>query len=120
MKIISTKFHGILDYLVVIFLAVSPMLFKMEGFLCSFTYALAGVHFLLTILTRYELGLIKVIPFRIHGLIELVVSLALVGVAFYFNSQGNTLGFYFYIWLGVVILRVFFCTDFLGGPARGN
>ena len=114
MKIISSKVHGILDYLTVIFLFVAPTLFKMEGTLCTFTYALASIHFLLTALTNFEVGIFKVIPFRIHGLIELVVSVALIAVAFWFNSNGSEPGFYFYIGLAVVILIVFLLTDFKG------
>ena len=114
MKIISSKVHGILDYLTVIFLFSAPTLFKMEGYLCTFTYALACVHFLLTALTNFEVGIFKVIPFRIHGLIELIVSVALIAAAFWFNSNGSGLGFYFYIGLAVVILIVFLLTDFKG------
>ena len=114
MKIISSKVHGILDYLTVIFLFAAPTLFKMEGTLCTFTYALASIHFLLTALTNFEVGIFKVIPFRIHGLIELVVSVALIAVAFWFNSNGSEPGFYFYIGLAVVILIVFLLTDFKG------
>jgi hypothetical protein len=112
MKLISPTFHGIIDYLFVIFLAASPILFKMDGNLATFTYALAGVHLLLTILTGFPMGLIKVIPFPLHGLIELLVALALIGVSMYFNHIGDMLGFYFYIWLAVAILLIFFLTDF--------
>ena len=114
MKIISSKVHGIIDYMTVIFLLCSPTLFKMEGTLCTFTYALAGIHFALTALTNFEPGLIKVIPFRIHGLIELIVSVALICLAYYFNSQDNQFGFYYYMLLAIAILLVFLLTDFRG------
>lgn len=112
MKIISSKVHGILDYLTVIFLIAAPTLFNMEGTLCKFTYALAGIHFLLTALTNFEPGIFKVIPFRIHGLIEVIVSVTLIAVAFWFNSNGDHLGFYFYMVLAIIILIVFLLTDF--------
>lgn len=112
MKIISSKVHGILDYIVVVFLLASPTIFKMEGMLATFTYALGCIHFLLTILTNFELGIIKLIPFRIHGLIEIIVAVALVAVAFWFYSQGSTLGFYFYFVVALLILVVFVLTNF--------
>ncbi len=108
MKIISSKTHAILDYATVIFLLASPSLFKMENSLSTFTYVLAGVHFLLTILTNFEFGLLKVIPFRIHGLIEIVVAVVLAAIAFWFNSNGSELGLYFYLLLAVVIVPVLF------------
>lgn len=112
MKIISSRFHGILDYLTVIFLFAAPTLFKMEGTIATFTYALAGIHFVLTALTNFEFGLIKVIPFAIHGLIEMVVAVVLAAIAFWFNYKGSELGFYFYIGLALIILIVFIFTDF--------
>lgn len=112
MKIINSRVHGILDYVTVIFLLASPMLFKMEGTLCTFTYALAGIHFILTVLTRFEFGIFKIIPFRLHGVIEFFVAIILALVSFWFNRNGNELGFYFYIYLALVIMIVFVLTDF--------
>lgn len=112
MKIISPTAHGILDYATVIFLLASPTIFGMEGNLCTITYSLAAVHFGLTMLTDFKPGIIKVIPFRIHGLMEIVVSITLAALAFWFYSNGETLGFYFYMTLAVVIMIVFILTDF--------
>ena len=112
MKIISSKFHGILDYIVVIFLLASPTIFKMEGILCNFTYALGAIHFLLTIFTAFEPGLIRIIPFPIHGMIEFFVAVALTMVSFWFNRNCDTLGFYYYLYLAIAIMLVFILTDF--------
>lgn len=114
MRIISPKSHGILDYIVVLFLLASPTLFKMEGSLCLFTYVLGGIHLLLTIFTNFELGIIKMIPFPIHGLIEFFVAIALALVSFWFNRNGNILGFYYYLYFAIAIMLVFILTDFKG------
>ncbi len=112
MKIISSKVHGILDYATVAFLLAAPTLFGMEGTLSTFTYALAAIHFILTALTAFEPGLLKVIPFRVHGIIEFIVSIALAAVALWFRSDGNELGFQFYLGLAIIIMVVFLLTDF--------
>ena len=112
MKIIPSKTHGILDYLTVAFLLVSPSLFKMEGSLSTVTYSLGIAQLLLTVFTNYERGLMKVIPFRIHGLIEIIAALVLAGFAFWFYNDGNTFGFYYYIVLAIVYVTVFILTDF--------
>lgn len=112
MKVINSKAHGILDYLTVVFLFLSPTLFGMDGTLATITYTLGVVHLLLTILTAFEFGFIKVIPFRIHGIIEIIVAIALGIVAYWFHTLENMLGFYFYLALAIVILLVFFLTDF--------
>ncbi len=95
MKIISSKAHGLLDYATALFLFTAPTIFNMEGTVCTVTYVLASVHLALTALTAFEVGLIKLIPFRIHGLIEIVVAVALAGLALWFKSQAHDLGMNF-------------------------
>ncbi len=116
MNIISSKMHGIIDYLLIIFVAASPTLFKMEGSLCTITYTLAAIHLAVTLLTDFELGLIKIIPFRIHGLLEIVVTLTLAVLSFWFYRNGNEFGFYFYMVLAIAIMIVFILTDFKSLP----
>ncbi len=118
MKVISSKVHAILDYATVVFLLAAPSIFNMEGTLSVFTYVLAAVHFMLTALTSFEYGLAKVIPFKVHGYIEIVVAVVLTGVAFWFRSNGSDVGFYFYLALAAVILVVFSLTDFSSSQTR--
>lgn len=115
MNILTSRSHGILDYIFSLFVLVAPTLFQMEGDFCTATYVLGVVHLVITALTRFEFGLIKLIPFRIHGLIEVVMALLLVGLAFWFNSQGNEFAFYFYLALAAITLVVFSITDFKTG-----
>jgi hypothetical protein len=112
MKIISSGLHGMLDYLTVIFLLVSPMIFQMEGTLCYFTYTLAAIHFLLTILTIFRPGIIRIIPFPVHGLIEFFVAIALIFVSFWFDRNGNTLGYHYYLYFAIALMFFFVLTDF--------
>lgn len=118
MRILSSKVHGILDYLLIVFLFLSPTLFKMEGMLSTITYSLAAIHLALTALTDFELGLIKLIPFRIHGLLEIVVTIVLGILAFWFYNNGYESGFYFYLVLAIVIMIVFILTDFKTNPNK--
>ncbi len=53
---INSKIHGVIDYLVVLFLWLLPSIFNLPEMTSIFTYALGGVHLGLTILTQFELG----------------------------------------------------------------
>ncbi len=66
----------------------------------------------------FEVGLIKLIPFRVHGILEVVVAIALSGIALWFRSNGDNVGFYFYLGLAIVIMIVFLLTDFKSVPKR--
>jgi hypothetical protein len=107
---INSNVHAIIDYLVVIFLIVSPSLFNLPEITAIFTYALGGVHLSLTVLTDFELGIIKIIPFKIHGWIEMVVSL--VGVAFYLGNLEGTYVRNFYLIFAAAVFLTWLLTDY--------
>ena len=111
MKILSQKIHGIIDFLVVLFLLSSPTLFGFTGLLAYFTYSLGIVHLLLTLLTDFNSGVIKIIPLPIHGLIELLVGVVLVVLA-YTLFKGNEMGKVFYTIFGIAVLVVWLITDY--------
>jgi hypothetical protein len=111
MKFISPKLHGIIDFLVVLFLLASPMLFGLSGLVAIFTYALGLVHLLLTLLTDFGAGLFKAIPFPMHGVIELIVGIALIVLAFtLFKDSG--IGKTYYICFGAAVLITWLFTDY--------
>ncbi|MEO5510139.1 MAG: hypothetical protein ABIV28_06730, partial [Longimicrobiales bacterium] len=82
MKVLAAGMHGGLDYATVILFAAAPAILGLTGLAATLSYALAAVHLLLTLATHFPLGAIKVVPFRAHGMIELVVSIALVALGF--------------------------------------
>lgn len=118
MNLISSKIHGILDYLVVIFLWVSPTLFGLPENTAVFTYILGAIHLVLTILTNFEYGLIRFIPLKIHGTIELIVSLALVGFAFYMGNLEGDLARNFYLGFAIAVFLVWVFSDYTNKPER--
>ena len=113
MKIISPKIHGIIDYLVVIFLWAAPTVYGMIGEVAAYTYALGAIHLLLTILTDYSYGIFKFIPLPLHGLIELIAGIALVVIA-YTLLKDDEKAKAFYTAFGIAVLIVFILTDYNG------
>ncbi len=114
MKILDPKTHGIIDYLVVIFLWASPTLFGLPPTTALFTYVLGGIHLLLTVSTRFPLGFLNLIPFQLHGTIELIVSLVLVGVAFYLGGEEGALARNFYLGFAAAVFLTWLVTDYGG------
>lgn len=112
MKFIHSRIHGFLDYMVVAFLIASPNLFNLAETTSNFTYILAGVHFLLTLFTNFEFGLFKVVSFEAHGVIELVVSISLVIVAFILEIIDNSFSRDFYLGVALVVFLTYKFTDY--------
>lgn len=111
MKFIAPKLHSFIDYLVVAFLLAAPTIFGFSGFLSTFTYVLGSVHLMLTLLTDFNFGLFKVIPLPLHGLIEFVVGIALIVLA-YTLFKNDVDGKLFYTAFGAAVLLVWLVTDY--------
>src|SRR5271154_4513649 len=109
---LNSKSHGAIDYAVVLFLWLSPTLFGLPKITSTFTYILGAIHLILTITTNFELGLIKIIPFKVHGIIELIVSIALLAAAFYLGSLEGDLSRNFYIGCAIAVFLTWLITDY--------
>lgn len=111
MKIISPKIHMVLDYLMAIFLVIAPQFINFSEKAATFSMVLGGIHFLLTILTKFKGGIVKLVPFRIHGVIEFLVTVALAVLSFTIFRNSMT-DHFFFACLALVILIVFLLTDY--------
>lgn len=118
MKILSPRAHGYVDYLVVAWFLVGPNIFELAGLAATIAYALAGVHLLLTIATNFPMGLLKLVPFPMHGLIEVGVAVLLFALPWVAGFSGDEVAKNFYIGAGAGVLVVFLITDYLAGYRR--
>ncbi|HYG24040.1 MAG TPA: SPW repeat protein [Verrucomicrobiae bacterium] len=88
MKTIPTYIHGVLDYVVGLALLLAPNLFGFadEGGAAVMVPRVIGVMILgMAVLTRYELGLFKLIPMPVHLAIDYVVPLILAASPWLFG-----------------------------------
>lgn len=77
---ISSRIHGIIDYLVAALLLVAPFLFGFAdgGPAQMVPTILAFAILLVSLLTRYELSAAKLIPYPIHLAVDLLVGALLL------------------------------------------
>lgn len=111
-KILNSKVHGVVDYLFVLFLFASPIIFGLQERAELFTYLLGVIHLMVTVCTNFEYGIIRIILFKHHGWIELVVSFALLGVALYFGEVENEFLRNFYFALAILVFLTWLTTDY--------
>jgi len=112
MRFLSPKVHGILDYVVVLVFLAAPNVLLLSGVPTMISYALAGIHLLLTLFTDFPLGVVKIISFRIHGLIEFVVGPVLVVLPWLAGFSQSAPARGFYIGAGIVIFLTWLITDY--------
>ncbi len=112
MKILTPRMHGYLDFVVVATFALAPALLNFSATPARISYSLAVVHLLLTLFTRFPAGIVKLVPFPIHGGIEFIVSFTLLAIPFLFGFAAETTARNFFIGFGVVIFLVWLTTDY--------
>jgi len=120
MRVIGAFAHGIIDYAMVIMLAVGPSVAGFRGKQAIICYALALVHLMLTLITRFPLGVSKSLPFPLHGAIEFVVGLLLVVLPWIANFSTGTNSRNFFIAIGVLILVIWVLTDYRSRRSAGR
>ena len=111
---ISALPHGVIDYLLVIILAFGPGIAGFQGRQAVFCYILAAIHFGLTILTRFPLGILKHVGFPIHGAIEVIVGVLMIVFPWVASFARGVLSRNFFMAIGALILLIWFLTDYRG------
>ena len=121
-KPISPLGHGVLDYGSVAFMLAAPSLLGLRGPARTLSYAFAGMYLGVSALTRMPLGLAKLIPFPVHGTIELASTPALIGLPLLLGALGTTRERLYFAGLLGTVLTAYSLTDWQAGaeaPAEG-
>lgn len=114
MKVISPRIHGYLDFLTVILFLLAPALLNLSQVPAMLAYGLAVVHLIVTLASHFPFGIVKIIPFTVHGWIERMVGPLLVAVPFILGFATEEIARNFYIAMGLIIIVVGVLTDYKG------
>lgn len=107
MKFVTKQIHAYLDYPVAIALIGLPFLLGLGtsnplAFQLSVITGIAAL--ILTILTDHQLGVIRVVSYRIHLLVDFLVGVVFILAPFIFSFEG--LDAYYYWANGAAVLFV--------------
>jgi hypothetical protein len=115
MNLLTPTQHAGIDVLTVVVFALAPVALGLGGTAATLSYALAGVHLLMTLLTAGLPGSPgRLVPLPLHGLVEAVVGVAL-GLVGWLAFDGTEQAFY--LVMAALILLVFAITPYLGSSA---
>ncbi len=109
---ISPRVHGILDYATVVIFLNAPMVLGFSATPSAVLYWLAGLHLLMTGLTDFPYGVFKVIPFRIHGVLDVLGGIFLLAAPWIFGFADEGAARNFFLALGVVTFVIVGLTDY--------
>ena len=90
-KPISRRAHGFVDYNYIALVSAAPKLFGFEGDKKAETMCQvqSGAVLLSSFFTRAEWGFVRVMPFRVHLLIDAIASVLALGAPWLFGFSGN-------------------------------
>jgi hypothetical protein len=102
----------------VIILIFGPGVAGFAGRQATMAYVLAAAIFILSVLTRYPLGVLKLLRFPLHGAVELTIALMILILPWLANFARGIHSRNFYVLIGLVMLTIWFMTDFRGIRGR--
>lgn len=114
MKVLDPKVHGVLDYLLAIAFLIAPSVFNFVEVAATLSYAIGVVYLLTSIITKYPLGLVKLLPFPLHGVLEGIMAAAWIVFPWLFGFADDEAARNFFIIAGVGLLIVVALTDYKG------
>lgn len=96
-RFVTQKMHAMLDYPVAIGLMVMPFLLRLgqsNGLALWLSVGTGVAALLLTLLTKHETGVVRVLPYSVHLAVDFAVGLMFVVAPIAFGFNGLDAWFY--------------------------
>ena len=107
---ISTKIHGYIDYFMGLFLVLCPLFITVEDNAASAVLVILGGGVILySLITDYELGLLKILGMKTHLMIDLLGGIFLAASPWLFGFADEN--YWLFIALGVAEIGVSLLTS---------
>jgi hypothetical protein len=111
MAFLNNTLHAAIDYATVVIFLAAPQVIGLTGLAEILSYALAVIHFAMTIATNMPASLVKIIPLKLHATVELIVGPVLILAAFalpQFSAQAQI----FFAAMGLAVCLVWFLSEY--------
>lgn len=110
MKRLPASVHRSLDMLAVIIFLAAPVLLGLTGRAALLSYALAAIHIMVTLSTKFPDTGHRPLSLRNHGLVELAVGIVLIALPWAVGWDGIVRTYY--VAAGVILLVVWAVSNY--------
>ena len=118
-RFLPAWFHAIADYAVALTLILVAIAVGGSGKAVGTGVAVGAVVLVVSVLTRYPLGLVKLLPFKLHSAGDYLAAVLLVVAPFALQFNHSDAGLSaLYIVAGVAVLAVSLITNYQYNPRR--
>ena len=118
-KFLPAWFHAIADYAVGVLLIVVALVDNGSTGAVATGVVVGAVVLVVSALTRYPLGIVKVLPFPVHSGGDYLAAALLIAAPFVLNfasAEGGMAAFY--VVMGLAVLAVSLVTNYQYSPKR--
>ena len=112
MKILTPTIHGVLDYGLALLFLLLPGVLDFPPPAAAASYVIGVVYIVASLVTRYPLGLLKLLPFPVHGVIETIMALAWIALPWLMGFAEHAASRNFFVIAGVALLGVVALTNY--------
>ncbi|MEA3214951.1 MAG: hypothetical protein QOJ19_1107 [Acidimicrobiia bacterium] len=118
-RLLPAWFHGLADYAVGALLIIVAVATGGSAGAVATGIVVGATVLVVSMLTRYPLGVAKVLPFSVHSAGDYLAAVLLVGAPFalHFNDGDQGLSI-FYVIAGLAVLAVSLVTNYQYSPKR--
>src|SRR5438046_2719810 len=118
-RLLPARFHAIADYAVGALLIIVAIAVAGSAGAVATGIVIGAVVLAVSMLTKYPLGVVKVLPFTVHSAGDYLAAALLVVSPFALNFNNSDTGLTaFYIVAGIAVLAVSLITNYQYSPKR--
>ena len=118
-KLLPAWFHAIADYAVGALLIIVPIVVGGSDEAVATGIVVGAVVLLVSMATRYPLGIFKILPFTVHSAGDYLAAALLIVAPFALSFDGSDSGLsVFYVGAGLAVLAVSLITNYQYSPKR--
>ena len=111
-KILKPEVHGVLDYGLAFMFFLMPSIFNFPDHAATLSYIVGVAYLGTSLLTRYPLGALKLIPFPMHGVLETMMAIFWVAAPWIMGFADHAASRNFFVIAGIALLGVVAITDY--------
>src|SRR3954471_17513322 len=106
LKVLNPTIHGALDYALALAFIFAPGVLGFPHAAAVLSQIIGVIYLGASLLTRYPLGALRVIPFPVHGVIESLMALAWIVMPWVFGFANHVAARTFFVVAGIGLLAV--------------
>ena len=118
LRLLPPAVHGALDYLLALTLLVAPELIELAYPAAPIARLTGGIYLGVSLLTRYPLGVLHLIPFPIHAVIEAAFAAVWLMAPWLFKFAHDPAARNLYLASGAALLLVIALSDYRSTAPR--